>query len=171
MGATGFSVVSQYHNLKVYRREDTFWSTWGSFLCWVPLRLGEAVEHIVEYYNEASSAIYPQLRCYTAVPTHQTSKLLALDEKSTFDCFCFIRAYIASPALYAQIEQKQSKVDFSLKAKSSNVRDFLRLIGTVLATAWLRGCCRSGSLARGRWSGYCGLGNALENNFVFFNTL
>jgi hypothetical protein len=27
--------------------------------------MGEAVEHIGEYYNEARSAIYPQFRCYT----------------------------------------------------------------------------------------------------------
>jgi hypothetical protein len=33
----------------------------------------------------------------------------------------------------AQIEQKESKVDLSPKDKSSNVRDFLPLIGRVLA--------------------------------------
>ena len=33
--------------------------------CCVSLRMGEAVEHIGEYYNEARSAIYPQFRCYT----------------------------------------------------------------------------------------------------------
>jgi hypothetical protein len=36
----------------------------------------------------------------------QTSELLDFDEKSTFDCFCFISAYKASRALYAQIKQK-----------------------------------------------------------------
>jgi hypothetical protein len=41
-----------------------------------------------------------------AIPTHRTLKLLAFDEKSTFDCFCFISAYKASPNLYAQIKQK-----------------------------------------------------------------
>jgi hypothetical protein len=70
-----------------------------------------------------------------AIPTQRTLELLAFDEKSTFDCFffCFIWAYKASLALYAQIKQKQSKVDCSSKAKSSNVRDFLPRIGTVLA--------------------------------------
>ena len=51
-----------------------------------------------------------------------TLELLAFDEKSTFDYFCFIWAYKARLALYAQIKQKQSKVDFLSKAKSSNVR-------------------------------------------------
>jgi hypothetical protein len=69
-----------------------------------------------------------------ALPTHRKLELLAFDEKSTFDCFCFIWAYKASPTLYVQIKQKQSKVDFPSKAKSSNVRDFLPLIRTVLAT-------------------------------------
>ena len=49
-------------------------------------------------------------------------ELLAFDEKSTFDYFCFIGAYKARLNLYARIKQKQSKVDFSSKAKSSNVR-------------------------------------------------
>jgi hypothetical protein len=51
-----------------------------------------------------------------------TLGLLAFDEKSTLDYFCFIHAYRVGLALYAQIKQKQSKVDFSSKAKSSNVR-------------------------------------------------
>jgi hypothetical protein len=51
-----------------------------------------------------------------------TLELLAFDEKSTFDYFCVIWAYKARRALYAQINQKQPKVDFSSKAKSSNVR-------------------------------------------------
>ena len=68
-----------------------------------------------------------------AIPTNRTLELSAFDGKSTFDCFCFIWAYKASLDLYAQIKQKQSKVDFSSKAKSSNVRDFLPLIDTVLA--------------------------------------
>jgi hypothetical protein len=51
-----------------------------------------------------------------------TLKLLAFDEKSTFYCFCLIGAYKARLALYAEIKQKQSKVDFSSKSKSSNVR-------------------------------------------------
>jgi hypothetical protein len=46
-----------------------------------------------------------------------TFELLAFDEKSTFDCFCFILAYKARLALYAQIKQKQPKVDFHRKLK------------------------------------------------------
>ena len=136
MGATGFSVVSGCHNLNVYRWEDTFWSTWGSFLCCFSLRMSEAVEHIGEYYNEARSAIYPQFRCYTDPSDVGT---FSFRSKFTFNFFCFIWAYKASLALYAQIKQKQSKVDFSSKAKRSNVRDFLPLIDTVLAPGWHRG--------------------------------
>ena len=44
--------------------------------------------------------------------------------------FFHVRAYKASIALYAQIK-KISKVDYSSKAKSFNVRDFLLPIGTV----------------------------------------
>jgi hypothetical protein len=41
-----------------------------------------------------------------AIPTHRTLELLAFDIKSTFDYFCFIRAYEASRGLYARIKQK-----------------------------------------------------------------
>jgi len=61
----------------------------------------------------------------------RTLELLAFDEKFTFDYFCLIWAYKTSLALYAQIKQKQSKVDFSSKAKSSNVRYFLSTKYTV----------------------------------------
>ena len=52
----------------------------------------------------------------------RTLELLAFDEKSNFDCLCFIWPNKASLALYAQIKQKQSKVDFFLsKAESALV--------------------------------------------------
>jgi hypothetical protein len=48
-----------------------------------------------------------------AIPTHQTLEHLAFDEKSTFDCF--IWAYKASLALYAQIKQKTMKSGFFIE--------------------------------------------------------
>jgi hypothetical protein len=41
-----------------------------------------------------------------AIPTHQKLELLAFDENSTFDFFCFIWEYKGSRALYSQIKQK-----------------------------------------------------------------
>jgi hypothetical protein len=43
----------------------------------------------------------------------RTLKLLAFNEKSTFDYFALIGAYKAGLAIYARIKQKQSKADFS----------------------------------------------------------
>jgi hypothetical protein len=51
-----------------------------------------------------------------AIPTRRTLELLAFDEKSTFDYFCFIWAYGASPALYAQIKQKIIKSGFFIES-------------------------------------------------------
>jgi hypothetical protein len=51
-----------------------------------------------------------------AIPTHRTFELLAFDEKFTFGCFCFIRAYQASPALYAYIKAKIIKSGFFIES-------------------------------------------------------
>jgi hypothetical protein len=47
----------------------------------------------------------------------RTLELLAFDEKSTFDCFCFIWAYKAGLALYAQMKQNNQKWIFHRKLK------------------------------------------------------
>ena len=64
------------------------------------------------------------------VPTPLTLQLLNFDEKSTFDFFPLIWGDKASLALSTQIKKK-SKVDFSSKAKSCNVRYLLVTKNTV----------------------------------------
>ena len=66
------------------------------------------------------------------VPTPRTFELLAFDGKFTFEKIHFISAHKASLNLYVEINQKNSKVNFSSKAKSFNVRDFLITKNTVV---------------------------------------
>jgi hypothetical protein len=63
------------------------------------MAMGEAVEHMGEYYSCTMRRAAQSTRSSDAIPTHQTLELLAFDEKSTFDCFCFIWAYKATRAL------------------------------------------------------------------------
>jgi hypothetical protein len=67
--------------------------------------------------------------------------LLAFDEKSIFDFFCFIWGDKGGLTLSHQIKQKKKKMDFSSKAKRSNVHNFLAAKNTVSREASLREHC------------------------------
>ena len=146
MGATGFSVVGRCHNPCVCCREDFFWSTWGSFVCCVPLRLGKAVEHIGEYDNEPRSAIYPQFRCYT-----HTSDV------GTFS-FRWPRFICLNKAKNNQnwIFHRKLKVLTSVIFSRSYVKYLL--LGAFAAADRDR---------RSHWFVYCGLGRFTGKQFVF----